>query len=227
MMGVMSSFTPEYREFHNPATLKRLREVAADFQWDKWAQKITFLPYFRMQLLLALTRYATLTERRAAMQQDPLFALYGARLEVWVSGLAQVHARRGSAPFAALLEQVFPRVAELPQQSKRWRVLTTATLFSIQHLLAQTQIVDSSTFKLPPPLPNGRRPKSTGAVPPVTSSTYFSLVAMAASPRLTSPPPKSMTVHIWTRCARGRHAAVSSWWIGVTRTTGSLSSGPR
>ena len=171
MMGAMSSFTPAHREFHNPAILERLlqplpkkllQQVAADFQWDKWARKITFLPYFRMQLLLALTRYATLTELRAAMQQDPLFALHGARLEVSVSGLAQVPARRGSAPFAALLEQVLPRVAELPQQSKRSRVLTTATLSSIQHLLAQTQIIDSSTFQLPPAIAKWARTHEHG-----------------------------------------------------------------
>lgn len=155
----MSSLANQHREFHDPAVLGRLlrplpqkllQQVASDDEWDKWSRKITFHPYFRMQLLLALTRYQTLTELQAAMQQDPLFARHGARLEVSVSGLAQIPSRRGSGPFHELLAHVLPLVQELPQQTRRSRVLTTAHLQSVQHLLAQTQIIDSSTFKLPP-----------------------------------------------------------------------------
>jgi len=155
----MSSLAPAQREFHNPAILERLlqplpkallEQVSVDYEWDKWARKITFAPYFRMHLLLALTRHQTLGDLQAALREDPLFALHGAHLEVSVSGLAQVPARRGSGPFLALLDHLLPQVAALPHQTKRARVLTTATLTSIQHLLAQTQIIDSSTFKLPP-----------------------------------------------------------------------------
>jgi hypothetical protein len=45
---------------------------------------------------------------------------------------------------------VLAKVAELPHASRRGRVLTTATLQSIQELLATPQIVDASTFRLPP-----------------------------------------------------------------------------
>jgi hypothetical protein len=155
----MSTLLPKHRDFATPANLDRLlqplplkllRQVATDFQFDQWARKITFLPYFRMHLLLALTRYQTLSELRDALQNDPLFALHGAHLQVSVSALAQLPARRGSSAFAALLETVLTEVADLSQQTRRCRTLTTATLTSIQELLLQTQIVDSSTFRLPP-----------------------------------------------------------------------------
>jgi putative transposase len=155
----MSTLLPKHREFASPVHLGRLLhplptklllQIAADFQFDKWARKITFLPYFRMHLLLALTRYQTLSELRVALQEDPLFALHGARLSVSVAALAQIPERRGSAAFAALLETVLAKVAELPHASRRGRALTTATLQSIQELLATTQIVDASSFRLAP-----------------------------------------------------------------------------
>jgi Transposase DDE domain len=155
----MSTLLPQHREFANPANRDRLlhplpakllQQVAADFQFDKWARKITFLPYFRMHLLLALTRYQTLSELQAALREDPLFALHGAHLSVSVAALAQIPQRRGSGTFAVLLEHVLSKVAELPHASRRGRALTTTTLKSIQELLITTQIVDASTFRLPP-----------------------------------------------------------------------------
>lgn len=155
----MSHLLPTRREFATPANLHRLlqplpvallKQVAADFQFDKWARKITFLPYFRMHLLLALTRYETLSELQVALRDDPLFALAGARLSVSVSALAQLPAQRGSGAFEALVAHVLAQLADLPHPSRRGRALTTATLTSIQELLLATQIVDSSTFALPP-----------------------------------------------------------------------------
>jgi hypothetical protein len=168
----MSSLTVPHREFQNPAILERLlqplprslrRQAAADFDWDKWSRKITFEPFFRMQLLLALTRYQTLSELQVAMGHDPLFRLHGANLEVSVSALAQVPTRRGSGPFQALLTHVFAQVAALPQTAKRARGLTTATLTSIQELLVQTQIIDSSTFPLPPTIAKWAQVHTHGA----------------------------------------------------------------
>jgi hypothetical protein len=108
----MSSLPQRHRDCHNPANLARLlqplphqllEQTAAAFAFDKWARKITFLPYFRMHLLLALTRYQTLHDLQAALREDPLFAVHGARLAVSVSALAQLPARRGSGAFEALL----------------------------------------------------------------------------------------------------------------------------
>lgn len=167
----MSSLSSAHREFANPAVLDRLlqplpqkllREVAAEYEWDKWSRKITFQPYFRMQLLLALTRYQTLSEVQAAMRDDPLFARHGARLEVSVSGLAQAPARRGSGPFTALLATLLPQVTALAHAGQRARGLTATTLAGIQHLLAQTQIIDSSTFALPPAIATWARTHTTG-----------------------------------------------------------------
>jgi Transposase DDE domain len=155
----MSHLLPARREFASPAHLHRLllplplallKQVAADFQFDKWARTITFLPYFRMHLLLALTRYQTLSELQVALREDPLFALAGARLSVSVSALAQLPDRRGSGAFHALLSHVLAKLADLPHPTRRGRTLTTATRQSIQELLLTTQIVDSSTFALPP-----------------------------------------------------------------------------
>jgi Transposase DDE domain len=155
----MSHLLPTRREFATPTNLHRLlqplpvallKQVAADFQFDKWARKITFLPYFRMHLLLALTRYQTLSELQVALRDDPLFALAGARLEVSVSALAQLPDRRGSGAFQTLLSHVLAKLADLPHPTRRGRALTTATLQSIQELLLTTHIVDSSTFALPP-----------------------------------------------------------------------------
>ena len=84
----MSSLKPKFREFANPAMVSRLlqplprqtlADAAAAFAWDKWARKITFVPYFRLQLLLALTRHTSLRELQWASQHDPLFARHGAR----------------------------------------------------------------------------------------------------------------------------------------------------
>ena len=155
----MSSLSPKHREFQNPVALARLlaplppkllQQVAADFEFDKWARKITFAPYFKMHLLLSLTRYTTLSELQRALSEDPLFALHGAWMQVSVSALAQLPERRGSAAFEELCSQVLDEVAELSHAPKRLRALNTATLQSIQELLVQTQIVDSSTFSLPP-----------------------------------------------------------------------------
>ena len=155
----MSSLKPKFREFANPAMVSRLlqplprqtlADAAAAFAWDKWARKITFVPYFRLQLLLALTRHTSLRELQWASQHDPLFARHGARLEVSVPALSGVPERRGSGPFLAVLPAVLTAVQDLPHRSRRARGLTTATLQSIQELMVRTQIADSSTFALPP-----------------------------------------------------------------------------
>ncbi len=155
----MRTLSAKRREFSNPANLSRLLQplprkllgqVAVDYQFDKWAQKVTFEPYFRMHLLLSLTRYETLNQLQEAMQEDPLFALHGARMEVSVSALARVPKQRGSGAFEELLAVVLDEVAALPHASRRARALSSETLQSIQALLVRTQIVDSSTFALPP-----------------------------------------------------------------------------
>jgi hypothetical protein len=155
----MSTLVPKHREFASPDNLARLLQplpkklllqTAEEFQFDKWARKITFGPYFRMHLLLALTRYQTLSELQDALAHDPLFARHGAHLVVSVSALSQLPARRGSGAFAVLLDAVLAQVAALPHSSRRCRSLTTATLTSIQELLLQTQIVDATAFRLPP-----------------------------------------------------------------------------
>src|SRR5437867_12751607 len=72
----MSSLSPKHREFQNPVNLARLlaplppkllQQVAAAFECDKWARKITFAPYFKMHLLLSLTRYTTLSDLHRAL----------------------------------------------------------------------------------------------------------------------------------------------------------------
>jgi hypothetical protein len=155
----MRTLSPKHREFTNPGNLARLlaplprkllAQVAADYQWDKWARKVTFEPYFRMHLLLSLTRYESLHQLQEAMQTDPLFALHGAHLEVSVAALSRVPQQRGSGAFEELLAMVLDAVADLPPACRRARALNTATLQSIQELLVRTQIVDSSTFSLPP-----------------------------------------------------------------------------
>jgi hypothetical protein len=168
----MSALPLPHRDFHNPANLARLlqplprqllEQTASEFEFDKWARKITFLPYFRMHLLLALTRYRTLHDLQAALQEDPLFAVHGAHLEVSVSALAQLPARRGSGAFEALLPPVLEQVAALPHPSRRARALTTGALQGIQALLVQTQIVDSSTFPLPPAVATWAKSRSNAA----------------------------------------------------------------
>lgn len=168
----MRSLMPAYREFYNPANIDSLlqpiprnllNQLAEDFEFDKWARKITFQPYFRMQLLLALTRYQTLSELQEALRRDPLFQRLGARMDVSVSALAQVPGQRGSAVFEEVLDHVLPLVGELPHTARRGRALTTATLRSIQELLTHTQIVDSSTFRLPPAIAKWAETRRNGA----------------------------------------------------------------
>jgi hypothetical protein len=155
----MSSLQRKHREFANPAVLAKLLQplpksalqaVADQFAWDKWSRKITFEPYFRLQLMLALTHYHSLREMQWASRNDPLFARHGARLEVSVPALSLVPERRGAAPFLAVLPAVLAAVQGLPHRRRQARGLTTATLKSIQELLVRTHIADSSTCALPP-----------------------------------------------------------------------------
>lgn len=149
--------------FLQPLPAKLLREVAAEYQFDKHHRKITFEPYFRMHLMLALSRYETLHEVQQAMRDDPLFRLHGANLEVSVSALSQVPERRGSGAFEELLQVAFDALAAVPHSIKRARGLTTTTLQSIQDLLVRTQIVDSSTFSLPPSIAEWAKTRSNAA----------------------------------------------------------------
>jgi hypothetical protein len=155
-----SSLQSKHREFANPAVVAKLLQpwpqsvlqaAAEQAGWDQWSRKITFQPYFRLQLLLARTRYTPLREVQWASQHDPLFARHGARLEVSVPALSLVPERRGAAPFLAVLAPVLAAVQKLPHRSRRARGLTTATRKGIQELLVRTQISDSTTFPLPPP----------------------------------------------------------------------------
>lgn len=167
----MSSLHSQHREFANPAVVAKLLQplpkavlqaAAEQAGWDQWSRKITFQPYFRLQLLLALTRYTTLREVQWASQHDPLFARHGARLEVSVPALSLVPERRGAAPFLTVLAPVLAAVQALPHRSRRARGLTTATLKSIQELLVRTQIVDSTTCSLPPAVAQWARTQPTG-----------------------------------------------------------------
>jgi hypothetical protein len=131
-------------------TLTNRDNVAAEFDYDWHARKLTFEPHFRSQVLLHLTNYRSARDIHWAMQNDPLFQANGAQVEISVPGLTQANAQRPLEPYLVMLQQVLDTVAELPH--RRLRAIDRETWTDIVHLFGQLDIFDATRVKLPPTL---------------------------------------------------------------------------
>ena len=154
----MKKIQPEYRKIANPkafnefldggGALSNRDRIAAEFDYDWHARKLTFETHFRGHVLMQATAYRSTRDHQWAAQEDPLFAGCGAGVEISVSGLAQANKNRPLEPLVVLLRQVMDAVAALPH--RRLRALDKETWQGIVDLLSSTDVLDATVLKLPP-----------------------------------------------------------------------------
>lgn len=156
----MKKVRPEYRRLADSEALKRAidkvgvlanrKSVAQQFDYDWHSRKLDFETHFRGHLLMQMTAYTSTRDHQWAAQNDPLFAVRDADVEISVSGLAQANKNRPLAPVVVLLQQVMDTVAQLPH--RQVRELDKETWQGIVSLLSRVELFDATTLELPPKL---------------------------------------------------------------------------
>jgi hypothetical protein len=150
----------EYRSLAKPrqfqkflsgnGVLAKRQEIAAAYQYDWHARKLTFESHFRGHVLMQATAYRSTRDHQWAASHDALFAANGAAVEISVSGLAQANRNRPLEPLLELLPLVMDAVGDLP--NRRLRQLDKTTWQGIVALLQHTDLIDAMTIELPPKL---------------------------------------------------------------------------
>lgn len=155
----MSKLKPQAREFATPrntVTLlnhvpaKSRKSIAERHNYDFNARQLTFRPHLRAWVMFGLTDAKTLRDLHAAVNEDPLYKLNGAGIDISLGGLSHAHATRPYEAFLEVLMEALARVEKIPKSKRILRKLSPDTLGQIADLLEQTVLFDSTTLRLPP-----------------------------------------------------------------------------
>lgn len=154
----MSKLNPEARDFATPRNLARLlncvpakkrKEIAAEQGYDFNARKLRFDPHLRAWVLFGLTNDETMRDMHAAVNNDPLYRLNGAGIDISVGGLSHAHATRPYEALQDVLMEALARIEAVPKSKRILRELSPDTLQQIADLLEQAVLFDSTTLHLP------------------------------------------------------------------------------
>lgn len=154
----MSKLNREARDFATPRNFVRLlncvpakkrKEIAAEQGYDFNARQLRFEPHLRAWVLFELTDDETLRDMHAAVNDDPLYRLNGAGIDISVGGLSHAHATRPYEALQDVLMEALARIEVVPKSKRVLRQLSPGTLQQIADLLNQAVLFDSTTLHLP------------------------------------------------------------------------------
>jgi hypothetical protein len=154
----MSKLDPEARDFATPRNFARLlncvpakkrREIAAEHGYDFNARQLWFDAHLRAWVLFGLTDDQTMRDMHAAVNEDPLYRLNGAGIDISVGGLSHAHATRPHEALQDVLMEALVRIEAIPKSKRVLRRLSPDTLQQIAELLEQAVLFDSTTLHLP------------------------------------------------------------------------------
>ena len=120
----MSKLSPEARDFATPRNFARLlnyvpakkrKEIAAEQGYDFNARKLRFDPHLRAWVLFGLTNDETMRDMHAAVNDDPLYRLNGAGIDISVGGLSHAHATRPYEALQDVLMEALARIEAVPK----------------------------------------------------------------------------------------------------------------
>jgi hypothetical protein len=100
--------------------------------------------------MFGLTDDKSLRDMHAAVNEDPLYKLNGAGIDISLGGLSHAHATRPYEAFLEVLLEALARIERLPKSKRVLRELSPHILGQIAELLEQTVLFDSTTLRLPP-----------------------------------------------------------------------------
>lgn len=126
-----------------------LKNFAEEFNWHQ--RKIFFQPFFRAMILSQIDKTKSLRDLGMKVNQDPLYKVAGAQMEVSVPALSMTLAKKDPAVYIKILEKVLQKIHSLGADEKRAREITKE-LNCIKDLLSSTKIFDSTTCMLSPKL---------------------------------------------------------------------------
>lgn len=154
----MSKLKPEARDFATPRNLVRLLDhvpaqrresIAEKHNYDFNARQLEFKPHLRAWVMFGLTDDESLRDMHAAVNEDPLYHVNGAGIDISLGGLSHAHATRPYEAIQEVLLEALARIEVIPKSKRVLRELSPATLQRIAELLDQTVLFDSTTLKLP------------------------------------------------------------------------------
>ena len=154
----MSKLDPEARDFATPRNFARLlncvpakkrKEIAAEQGYDFNARKLRFDPHLRAWVLFGLTNDETMRDMHAVVNDDPLYRLNGAGIDISVGGLSHAHATRPYEALQDVLMEALARIEAVPKSKRILRELSPDTLQQIADLLEHAVLFDSTTLHLP------------------------------------------------------------------------------
>jgi hypothetical protein len=154
----MSKLNREARDFATPRNFVRLlncvpakkrKEIAAEQGYDFNARQLRFEPHLRAWVLFTLTDDETLRDMHTAVNDDPLYRLNGAGIDISVGGLSHAHATRPYEALQDVLMEALARIEVVPKSKRVLRQLAPGTLRQIAGLLNQAVLFDSTTLHLP------------------------------------------------------------------------------
>lgn len=155
----MSKLKPQARDFASPrntVTLlnhvpaKSRESIAKRHNYDLNARQLRFQAHLRAWVMFGLTDDESLRDMHAAVNEDPLYELNGAGIDISLGGLSHAHATRPYEAFLEVLLEALARIEMLPKSKRVLRELSPHSLGQIADLLEQTVLFDSTTLRLPP-----------------------------------------------------------------------------
>lgn len=154
----MSNLNPEARDFASSQNFARLlncvptkkrQQIVAEQGYDFNARQLRFEPHLSAWVLFELTDDETLRDMHAAVNDDPLYRLNGAGIDVSLGGLSHAHATRPYEALQDVLMEALARIKRVPKSKRILRELSPATLERVAELLSQSVLFDSTTLHLP------------------------------------------------------------------------------
>jgi len=153
----MSKLNREARDFATSRNLVRLlncvpakkrKETAAEQRYDLNARQLRFEPHLRAWVLFELSDDETLRDMHAAVNDDPLYRLNGAAIDISVGGLSHAHATRPCQALQDVMMEALARIEVVPKSKRVLRQLSPDTLQQIADWLNQAVLFDSTTLHL-------------------------------------------------------------------------------
>ena len=128
---------------------KQREAIAEEHDYDYKARKLRFEKHLRAWVLFLITDDESLRDMHSAMNQDPLYELAGAGVDIGLGGLSQAHASRPYEAVLDVLTVALAQIQRIPKSKRALRTFSPQTLCQIGDLLSRVVLFDSTTLELP------------------------------------------------------------------------------
>lgn len=128
---------------------KQREAIANEHDYDYKARKLFFENHLRAWVLFLITDDESLRDMQSAMNDDPLYQLAGAGVDIGLSGLSQAQESRPYEAMLDVLSVALSQVQRIPKSKRALGSFSPQELRQMGDLLSQVVLFDSTTLGLP------------------------------------------------------------------------------